>query len=69
VIFLLLKLKVCYFDTIEMTEEDLQVVLNTLREHDFQDASENWQKRWKLCIHTERDYFEGDVASRLKVSF
>jgi hypothetical protein len=36
------------------------VVLNTLTEHDFQDAFEKWKKSLELCIHTEGDYFEGD---------
>jgi hypothetical protein len=28
----------CHFDTIEVKEVESQVVLNTLTEHDFQDA-------------------------------
>jgi Tfp pilus assembly protein PilF len=32
------KLKGRHFDTTEVTEAELQVALNTLREHDFQDA-------------------------------
>jgi hypothetical protein len=32
------KLKGRHFDTIEVMEAELQVVLNTLTEHDFQDA-------------------------------
>jgi hypothetical protein len=38
----------------------VQVVLNTLTEHDFQDAFKKWQKRWEWCIRVEGDYFEGD---------
>jgi hypothetical protein len=36
--WLKIKLKDCHFDTIEMIEADLQAVLNTLTEHNFQDA-------------------------------
>jgi hypothetical protein len=39
-------------------EAESQAVLNTLTEHDFQDAFKNWQKRWELCIRAEGDYFE-----------
>jgi hypothetical protein len=41
-------------------EAELQAVLNTLTEHDFQDAFKNWQKRWKQCIRPEEDFFQGD---------
>jgi hypothetical protein len=43
-----------------VTETELQAVLNTLTEHDFQDAFKQWEKRWELCIRAEGDYFEGD---------
>jgi hypothetical protein len=33
-----IKLKGHYFDTIELIEAESQAVLNTLAEHDFQDA-------------------------------
>jgi hypothetical protein len=54
-----MKLRGCHFDTVEMIEAELQAVLNTLTEHDFQDAFERWQKCWK-CIRAEGEYFEGD---------
>jgi hypothetical protein len=38
------KLKGCRFDTIEVIGAKPQVVLNTLTEHDFQDAFKKWQK-------------------------
>jgi hypothetical protein len=41
-------------------EAELQVVLSTHTEHDFQDAFKKWQKHLEWCIHVERDYFEGD---------
>jgi hypothetical protein len=41
-------------------EAESQTVLNTLTEHDFQDAFKKWQKRWEWCIRAEGDYFKGD---------
>jgi hypothetical protein len=35
-------------------------VLNSLTEHDFQDAFKKWQKCWERWIREEGDYFEGD---------
>jgi hypothetical protein len=37
-----IKLKGSHFDTLEMKEAELQAVLNTLTEHDFQDAFTKW---------------------------
>jgi hypothetical protein len=48
-----------HFDTIEVIEAELQVVLNTLTEHDLQDAFKKLQKLYERCIHAERDHFEG----------
>jgi hypothetical protein len=39
-----------HFDTIEMIEAESQAVLNTLTEHDFQDAFKKRQKLWERCI-------------------
>jgi hypothetical protein len=36
------------------------MVLNTLTEHDFQDALKKWQKCWEWYIRAEGDYFKGD---------
>jgi hypothetical protein len=55
-----IKLKDHHFDTTELIEAESQVVLNTLRKHNFQDAFKNWQKSWEWCIHAEWDYFECD---------
>jgi hypothetical protein len=55
-----IKLKVRHFDTVFVIEADSQAVLHALTEHDFQDAFKKCQKRWKLCIRTERDHFNGD---------
>jgi hypothetical protein len=42
-----IKLKGRHFDTNEVIEAESQAVLNTLTEHDFQDAFKKWQKRWE----------------------
>jgi hypothetical protein len=51
-----LRLKGCHFDTTEVIEAESQAVLNTLTEHNFQDAFKKWQKRWERCICAEGDY-------------
>jgi hypothetical protein len=38
---------------------ELQVVLSTITEHDFQDAFEKWQKLWEQCTHAKGGYFKG----------
>jgi hypothetical protein len=48
-----------HFDTIEVMDAESQAVLNTLTEHDFQDAFKNGRRVWKRCIRAEGDYFEG----------
>jgi hypothetical protein len=35
-------------------------VLNTLIEHNFQDAFKKWQKHWERWIHKKGDYLHGD---------
>jgi hypothetical protein len=39
-----MKLKGRHFDTIQMMETESQAVLNTLAEHDFQDAFQNGRR-------------------------
>jgi hypothetical protein len=55
-----IKLKGCHFDTTGAIEAESQAVLNTLREHDLQDAFRKWQKCWERCICAEVDFFGGD---------
>jgi hypothetical protein len=55
-----IKLKEHNFDTMEVNRTEPQVSLNTLTEHDFQDAFKKWQKHLEWCIHVEGDYSEGD---------
>jgi hypothetical protein len=49
-----------HFDTTVVIEAESQVLVNSLTEHDFQDAFKKLQKRRQRCIHAEEDYFEGD---------
>jgi hypothetical protein len=55
-----IKLKGRRFDIIKAIEAESHAVLNTLTEHDFQDAFKKWQKGWERCIHAEGDFLEGD---------
>jgi hypothetical protein len=58
-----IKLKRRHFDTIEVIEAELQTVLNTLTEHDFQDAGALG------TVHTlGRDYFECDGNQKIQRS-
>jgi hypothetical protein len=53
-----INLKDCHFDTTAVIEAESYVVLNTLSEHDFQDAFKTCQKRWERLIRREGAYFE-----------
>jgi hypothetical protein len=55
-----IKLRGLHFDTTEVIGAESQAVLNTLTEHDFQDAFKKCQKRWERCKRAEWGYFEGD---------
>jgi hypothetical protein len=56
----MIKLKGRHFDTTEVIEAESQAVLNTLTEHDFQDAFKKWQKLWERRIRAEGNYFGCD---------
>jgi hypothetical protein len=43
-----------------MIEAESQAVLNTLTEHDFQDAFLYGKKCWERCLRAKGNYFEGD---------
>jgi hypothetical protein len=53
-----LQLKGRCFDRVEEIQRELQNVLGTLREQDFQ----HWHQRWDRCVAAQGDYFEGDAA-------
>ena len=57
-----MELKGRRFQTLEEIQVDLQAVLNTLRENDFQECFKNWQRHWDRCQASEGDYFEGDAG-------
>jgi DNA-directed RNA polymerase subunit L len=50
-----IKLKGHQSDTNDVIEAGLQAILNTLTEHNLQDAFKRWQKCWEHCICAEGD--------------
>jgi hypothetical protein len=57
-----LQLKSRRFDKVEEIQLELQNVLGTLREQDFQHAFQQWQRRWDRCVASQGDYFKGYVT-------
>ena len=55
-----LKLKGRRFDTIMEIQVEMQKVLHTLTEKEFQEAFQKWRRRWDRCLHSGGNYFEGD---------
>jgi hypothetical protein len=55
-----LKLKGCWFDTIEEIQAKLQRVLDTLTEKDFYEAFQKWKRWWNQCLHAGGNYLKGD---------
>jgi hypothetical protein len=55
-----INLKGRHFGTIEASEAEWQAVLNTLTEHDFQNAFKKLQRRWEQYIRAKGDFFVGD---------
>jgi hypothetical protein len=52
-----------HFDTDEAIKAESEAMLNTLREHDFQEAlKKKKQKRWERCISADWDCLEGDSS-------
>jgi hypothetical protein len=56
-------------DTIEVIETEPQAVLNTLTEHDFQDAFKNGRSTGNSAYSWKGTTFRVMVTSRPKVSF
>jgi hypothetical protein len=48
------------FETASVIQRELQAVLDSIKENDFNCAFKRWKKRWDHCIHSQGDYFEGD---------
>jgi hypothetical protein len=55
-----IKLKVRHFDTTEVVEEESQAVLNTLTEHDLQDAFKKMVEALEQCVLADGNCFDGD---------
>ena len=55
-------LKVRQFQTVEEIEENLLQDLGAIPQNTFQDAFQNWKKRWERCINSRGEYFEGDKS-------
>jgi hypothetical protein len=63
------KTKSRHSDTTQVIKAELRPVLNTLLEHDFEDAFKKWQKYWEQYICTEGITWKVTVASRPTASF
>jgi transposase len=50
------------FQTIEEIEENAIRELRPITESAFQEACQQWKKRWERCIACRVDYFKGDIA-------
>ena len=50
------------FQTIEEIQENAMRELRAITESTFQEAFQQWKKRWERCIACRWDYFEGDSA-------
>jgi hypothetical protein len=64
-----IKLKCRHFDTNELIEGESQAALNTLIEHDFQDAFKNDRSAGKGANARKGTAWRAMVVSRPKVSF
>jgi hypothetical protein len=52
-------LKGRWFQTIEEIEENSLQDLHIIPQNAFQDTFQNWKERWKQCIDSGGEYFEG----------
>ena len=48
------------FQMVEEIEENSTQDFHAIPQNTFQDALQNWKKRWEWCIKSGREYFEGD---------
>jgi hypothetical protein len=64
-----IKNKCRHFDTIEVIKTELQALLNTLTEHNIQDAFKNGRSTENGTYAQKGTASRVIVASRLKVSF
>jgi hypothetical protein len=64
-----IKLKGSHFDTIQVIESESQAVLNTLREHNFQDTFKNIRSIGNGAFAWKETTSRVNVANGPKVSF
>jgi len=50
------------FQTTEEIQENAKRELRAITESAFQEAFQQWKKRWERCIASRGDYFQGDSA-------
>jgi len=50
------------FQTIEEIQENAIRELRAITESEFQEAFQQWKKRWEQCIASRWDYCEGNSA-------
>src|SRR5215469_3884082 len=50
------------FQTVEEIKENSLQDLRAIPQNTFQDAFQNWKKRWERCINSRGEYFEGDKS-------
>jgi hypothetical protein len=55
-----MKLKGRHFETVSDIQRESQAVLDSIKENDFHNAFEAWEKRWDRCIRSEGDYLKED---------
>jgi len=55
-------LKGCRFPTIQEIQENAIREMRAITESAFQEAFQQWKKRWERCNSSRGDYFEGDSA-------
>ena len=54
------KLRCCLYETTEEMKKAVTKVIDTLTQGDFHGAFQKMLERYKKCIASSRDYFEGD---------
>ena len=50
------------FQTVEEIKDNSLQDLRTIPQNTFQDAFQNWKKRWERCINSRGECFEGDKS-------
>jgi hypothetical protein len=50
-----------FFEHVEIQENAIRE-LRAITESAFQEAFQQWKKRWERCIASKGDFFEGDSA-------